>query len=98
MSGSTPALIAIPIVVTILLAAWLIMVFYAASHPQWRGRGSAPARSNSAPAARGDLRRNPKPGRRKRKATTGAPEPAPAQDQPAGAPRLTIGVSAETKE
>ncbi len=28
MSGSTPALIAIPIVVTILLAAWLIMMFY----------------------------------------------------------------------
>jgi hypothetical protein len=64
MSGSTSALIAIPIVETILLAAWLIMVFYAASHPQWRHRGSAPARSSSAPAARADLRRNLMPGLR----------------------------------
>jgi len=46
MSGSTPALIAIPIVETILLAAWLIMVFHAASHPQWqRGRPRLSARA-----------------------------------------------------
>ena len=34
MDGSTASLIAIPIVVTVALAAWLILVAYVASHPQ----------------------------------------------------------------
>ena len=36
MDGSTASLIVIPIVVTLSLAAWLIMVAYAAAHPQWK--------------------------------------------------------------
>jgi hypothetical protein len=36
MDGSTASLIAIPIVVTLSLAAWLLLVAYAASHPQWK--------------------------------------------------------------
>ena len=50
MTGSISAVILIPIVVTISLVAWLILVFYADSHPRWR-IGSSPARSNPAPAA-----------------------------------------------
>jgi hypothetical protein len=46
MSGSTTAVVVIPIVVVIVLATWLAMVFYADSHPRWptssttSGRGS----------------------------------------------------------
>ena len=41
MDGSTASLIAIPIVVTLSLAAWLIMVAYAAAHPKWKHSGAA---------------------------------------------------------
>ena len=42
MDGSTASLIAIPIVVTLALAAWLLLVAYAAAHPQWKhGTGTA---------------------------------------------------------
>ena len=47
MDGSTASLIAIPIVVTLSLAAWLILVAYAAAHPRWK---------HGAPAARADGR------------------------------------------
>ena len=42
MDGSTASLIAIPIVVTLALAAWLVLVAYAAAHPQWK-HGTASA-------------------------------------------------------
>ncbi len=60
MTGSALAPIVIPIVVTISLAIWLIMVYHAASHPQW---GSRPARGHAGPqpAVRAD-RRQPDPG------------------------------------
>jgi hypothetical protein len=41
MSGSSLAPIVIPIVVSLGLAAWIGMVFHAASHPQWRDRSPA---------------------------------------------------------
>ena len=61
MTGSALAPIVIPIVVTISLAIWLIMVYHAAGHPQW---GSRPARGHAGPepAAPAD-RRQPDPGR-----------------------------------
>jgi hypothetical protein len=37
MTGSSIDLIVIPIVASVSLAAWLIVVFYADSHPQWHG-------------------------------------------------------------
>jgi hypothetical protein len=44
MDGSTASLIAIPIVVTLSLVAWLLAVAYAAAHPQWKhGTASAGA-------------------------------------------------------
>jgi len=55
MTGSSSAVILIPIVVTISLAAWLILVFYADSHPRWRN-GSSPTQSNPAPAAQARTR------------------------------------------
>ena len=48
MDGSGLSLIVVPIVAVISLAAWLILVFYADSHPQW---GRAPGRGSSGPAA-----------------------------------------------
>jgi hypothetical protein len=36
MDGSSASLIAIPIVVVLSLAAWLILVAYAATHPRWK--------------------------------------------------------------
>jgi len=36
MDGSTASLIAIPIVTTLALAAWLFLVAYAATRPQWK--------------------------------------------------------------
>jgi hypothetical protein len=60
MDGSTASLIAIPIVVTLSLAAWLILVAYAAAHPRWK---------HGAPATRADGQRTPHggpdPGRRR---------------------------------
>jgi hypothetical protein len=47
MDGSTASLIAIPIVATLVLAAWLLLVAYAAAHPRWKhGTSSSPAREN----------------------------------------------------
>jgi len=44
MDGSSASLIAIPIVVVVVLAAWLILVAYAASHPRWKhGPAAKPA-------------------------------------------------------
>ena len=59
MTGSALAPIVIPIVVTIGLAIWLIMVYHAASHPQW---GSRPARGHAGPQPAADPRQ-PDPGR-----------------------------------
>jgi hypothetical protein len=48
MTGSSLAPIIIPIVVSISLAAWLIMVYYAASHPGWKNARPAPAEADPA--------------------------------------------------
>jgi hypothetical protein len=40
MTGSSLAPVVIPIVVAIGLAAWIFMVFYADSHPYWRGQAT----------------------------------------------------------
>jgi hypothetical protein len=50
MDGSTASLIAIPIVVTLALAAWLLVVAYAAAHPRWK-HGPAAAESRAADLA-----------------------------------------------
>jgi hypothetical protein len=50
MDGSTASLIAIPIVVTLALAAWLVLVAYAAAHPQWKHGTAAASTENPAPA------------------------------------------------
>lgn len=42
MVGSTAAVIAIPIVATISVAIWLILVFYADSHPRWHVEDPSP--------------------------------------------------------
>jgi hypothetical protein len=46
MDGSTASVIVIPIVIVISLAAWLIVVAWAASHPDWRGRNQASGQRN----------------------------------------------------
>jgi len=42
MTGSSLAPVIIPIVVTISLAAWLLMVYYADNHPRWKSASPAP--------------------------------------------------------
>ena len=42
MTGSSLAPVVIPIVVAISLAAWIFMVYYADSHPGWRGQATTP--------------------------------------------------------
>jgi hypothetical protein len=50
MDGSTASLIAIPIVVTVALAAWLLLVAYAAAHPVWKHGTAAAGTDRPAPA------------------------------------------------
>jgi hypothetical protein len=42
MDGSGLSLILIPIVVSISLGAWLVLVYYADAHPEWAGRDTGP--------------------------------------------------------
>jgi hypothetical protein len=49
MTGSSLAPVIIPIVVSISLAAWLIIVYYAASHPEWESARPAPGEMHPAP-------------------------------------------------
>ena len=56
MTGSGIDYIVIPIVATISLAAWLIAVAYAASHPQWGGGRSARRHATAGQAAPADRR------------------------------------------
>jgi hypothetical protein len=53
MDGSSLSLIIIPVVVVISLAAWLILVAYAGSHPRWKHGPAAPrdARTTTLPGA-----------------------------------------------
>ena len=50
MDGSTASLIAIPIVTTLALAVWLLLVAYAAARPQWKHGTAAAGPENPAPA------------------------------------------------
>ena len=75
MTGSTLDLILIAVVVVIALAAWIVLVFYADTHPAWRrpeaptghgasGEGGSPAGApESSPAAAHRETRTPPPGR-----------------------------------
>jgi hypothetical protein len=58
MDGSTASLIAIPIVVTLSLAAWLLAVAYAAAHPRWK-HGTAAAGSGHPSQADGPAEPRP---------------------------------------
>jgi hypothetical protein len=44
MTGSTLAIVLVPIVIVVALAAWLVMVFHAKNHPRVSQRGDAPDR------------------------------------------------------
>ena len=81
MDGSSLSLILIPVVVMISLAAWLIAVAYAASHPQWK---HGPASTQDAPATT-------LPGNGVSRPRAEIPRPA---RQPAGTrPMVTAGTS-----
>jgi hypothetical protein len=49
MTGSSLAPVIIPIVVSISLAAWLIIVYYADSHPEWKSARPVPGEMHAAP-------------------------------------------------
>jgi hypothetical protein len=66
MNGSSMAPIVIPIVVSFVLAVWIIIVFYAESHPLWKAhrppggqRAADPAAAKELPAAAGTDRDPP---------------------------------------
>jgi uncharacterized membrane protein len=62
MTGSSIDFIVIPIVAVISLAAWLITVYYADSHPQWGGDDTRADKANNQRASAGtQLGRKPVP-------------------------------------
>jgi hypothetical protein len=84
MTGSTLDLILISVVVVIVLAVWIVLVFYADAHPAWRRR-EAPARHGTAGwAAR------PPAGRPR-----SSPDAAPGETQASPSPARDTGVPAE---
>ena len=79
MDGSTLSIVLIPVVVVISLAAWLIMVAYAASHPTWKhGLGSRQGEGTTPPPAA----QNPPPGTQISPSRTEIPTPRPEIPRP----------------
>lgn len=81
MTGSTLDLIIIPVVTVIVLAAWIILVFWADAHPTWRRKapsGHGPA-GPAAHATAGRAEESPD-------LVSGEMEASPAARQEAGAP------------
>ena len=72
MTGSSLAPVVIPIVVAISLAAWIFMVFYADSHPGWRGQATTSKQPRTGASAAG---RRPELSRRQATPATQADEP-----------------------
>jgi hypothetical protein len=71
MTGSTLAVIIIPIVAFLTLGLWLTMVFYADAHPMHRSASPARVRPGSAAGSEQhepDSQRTPGPGQTDRKA------------------------------
>ena len=62
MDGSTASLVAIPIVATLVLAAWLLLVAYAATHPRWKHGTAAAGPENPASAGHQIRPAEPRPG------------------------------------
>lgn len=89
MTGPSWALIAIPIVVVIVLTVWLVLVYYADSHPAWKGQSAPPRRPRPEAAGPPELRPHV-PGQRP------APEAGPRA--PAGAgPEQATGVGPDSE-
>ena len=85
MTGSNAVAIVTPIVALITLAFWLGLVFYAGSHPFWRGQ-EPPRRDQLANARPPSTLPPASPGQ------SGAARPAPAPGSPAtaaGSQRIT---------
>jgi hypothetical protein len=87
MPGTLAAQITIPIVAFVVLAFWLALVYYADSHPYWKGRGPTrpqltaqlPSQAAAAAAERDTVLRIPAQ-------STHSPEPAPAPEPAQGSP------------
>ena len=92
MDGSSIDLILIPVVVVISLAAWLIAVAYAASHPQWKHGPAAPHDApvttlpgTGVPRPRTEIRRPARqPAETRPTATAGTPATEPSMAQGGG--------------
>jgi hypothetical protein len=88
MTGSSLAPIVIPIVVMFGLAAWLVIVFYAGSHPHWKDRGSPAAqRAGAGPA----LTSGSSPPQRRDSAEPPAARGAVPRQAPAPAGKTLLG-------
>ena len=78
MTGSSLAPIVIPIVVAISLAAWIVMVYYADSHPYWRGQATTPKQLRTGASAAASQR----PGLPPRHATSAQQAEEPISRRP----------------
>ena len=92
MDGSSIDLIIIPVVVVISLAAWLIVVFYAVTHPEWKHGPAAPHDApvttlpgTGVPRPRTEIRRPARqPAETRAMATAGTPATEPSMVQGGG--------------
>ena len=92
MDGSSLSLILIPVVVVISLAAWLIAVAYAASHPEWKNGPASPHDApvttlpgTGVPRPRTEIRRPARqPAETRPVATAGTPAAEPSIAQGGG--------------
>ena len=98
MDGSSLSLVLIPVVVVISLAAWLITVAYAASHPTWKHGPATP--QTTQPAAPADIQipqprtEVPQPRTEVPQPRTEVPQPRAEIPQPARQPAETRPLAA----
>jgi hypothetical protein len=83
MTGSTPALIITFVVVVVVLAAWIVAVFYADAHPEWQRQAASRRGIAGRPADPVALPQDETEARQTEPSAAGGPFPA----APAGKPR-----------
>ena len=93
MDGSTLSIVLIPIVVVISLAAWLIMVAYAAGHPTWKHGLASPQGEGTTPPP---AAQNPPPGTEIPPSRTEIPRPRTETPGPTPQPAGTKPLAAAT--
>ena len=88
MTGSTPALIITFVVVVVVLAAWIVAVFYADAHPEWQAASRRGIAGRAAdPVALPQDESRARESRQTEPSAAGGPFPAAPAGIAAGQPR-----------